>query len=106
MSTATSGPVPYRVAYSERVRQRLLALADVARERGDGEALLAAVKEFHRRLCLYPQFGEPLVDLTQESGQVWIGIIRPLARRYAVFDKLRIVMVTAPPVLLPTYPPA
>ncbi len=106
MNTDTSGPVPYRVAYSERVRQRLLALADVARERGDGEAYLAAVKEFHRRLCLYPQFGEPLVDLTQESGQVWIGIIRPLAMRYAVFDELRVVMVTALPVLLPSYPSA
>ncbi len=106
MSPAASGPVPYRVVYSERVRQRLLALADVARERGDGEAFLGAVKEFHRRLYLYPQFGEPLVDLTQESGQVWIGIIRPLAMRYAVFDERRVVMVTALPVLLPTYPSA
>src|SRR5438132_1462208 len=93
VSTAASGPTPYRVVYSERVRQRLLALADVARERGDGEAFLAALKELHRRLCLYPQFGEPLVDLTQESGQVWIGIIRPLAMRYAVFDDLLVVLV-------------
>ena len=38
MSTAASGPVPYRVVYSERVRQRLMALTDIARERGDGEA--------------------------------------------------------------------
>jgi hypothetical protein len=101
VSTAASGPVPYRVAYSERVRQRFLALADLARERGDGEAFLAAVKEFHRRLCLYPQFGEPLIDLTQEVGQVWIGIVRPLAMRYGVFDERRVVMVAALPVLLP-----
>jgi hypothetical protein len=40
--------------YAQRVRQRLLGLADVARERGDGEAFVAAVKEIHRRLCLYP----------------------------------------------------
>ena len=100
MSTATSGPVPYRVAYSERVRQRLLALADIARERGDGEAFVAAVKEFHRRLCLYPQFGEPLIDLTQEAGQDWIGIIRPLAMRYGIFDERRLVVVAALPVLL------
>jgi len=68
VSSAATAPVPYRVVYSERVRQRLLALADVARERGDGEAFLAALKEFHRRLCLYPQFGEPLTELTQELG--------------------------------------
>jgi hypothetical protein len=78
----------------------LLALADVARERGDSEAFLAALKEFHRRLCLYPQFGEPLIDLTQELGQVWIGIVRPLAMRYAVFDERRVVTVAALPVLL------
>jgi hypothetical protein len=93
------------VAYSEQVRQRLLSLADVARQRGDGEAFLAALKEIHRRLSLYPQFGEPLVDLAQESGQVWIGIIRPLALRYGVFDERRVVMVTEIPVLLPKVGP-
>jgi hypothetical protein len=97
--------VPYRVVYSERVRQRLLTLADVARQRGDGEAFLAAFKEFHRRLCLYPQFGDPLANLTQESGQVWIGIVRPLAMRYGVFDDRRVVMVAAIPVLLPKSDP-
>ena len=101
MRAAASGPTPYQVMYSGRVRQRLLALADIARERGDGEAFVAALKEFHRRLSLYPQFGEPLVDLTQENGQVWIGIVRPIAMRYGIFDELRIVMVAAIPVLLP-----
>src|ERR1700758_2026744 len=91
MSTAAPAPAPYRVVYSERVRRRLLGLADIARERGDGEAFLGAVKEFHRRLCLYPQFGEPLIDLAQEKGQVWIGIVRPLAMRYGVFDERRVV---------------
>ena len=105
MSTAAPGPTPYRVVYSERVRQRLLGLADMARERGDGEAFLAALKEFHRRLCVYPQFGEPLLDLTQESGQVWIGTVRPLAMRYGVFDDRRVVMVAALPVLLPKSEP-
>jgi hypothetical protein len=84
VSAAASEPVSYRVVYSERVRQRLLALADLARERGDGEAFLAALKEFHRRLCLYPQFTEPLIDLTQELGQVWLGIVRPFAMRYGI----------------------
>ena len=97
--------MPYQVVYSERVRQRLLALADAARERGDGDAFLAALKEFHRRLCLYHQFGEPLIDLTQELGQVWIGIVRPLAMRYGIFDERRVVMVAAIPVLLPRSEP-
>src|SRR5262249_12649773 len=105
VSAAASEPVPYWVVYSERVRQRLLALADVARERGAGEAFLAAVKECHRRLCLYPQFGEPLIDLTQEVGQVWLGIVRPLSMRYGVFDERRIVMVSELPVLLPKSEP-
>jgi hypothetical protein len=101
MSTAAPAPAPYRVVYSERVRQRLLGLADTARERGDGEAFVAALKEFHRRLCVFPQFGDPLIDLTQEPGQVRIGIVRPLAMRYAVLDDRRFVMVGALPVLLP-----
>jgi hypothetical protein len=105
VSPAPTEPVPYRVVYSERVRQRLLALADVARERGDGEAFLAALREFHRRLCLYPQFGEPLIELTQELGQVWLGVVRPLAMRYGVFDERRVVMVTEIPVLLPKSEP-
>jgi len=87
------------------VRQRLLALADVARERGDGEAFLAALREFDRRLRLYPQFGEPLTDLTREPGQVWIGIVRPLAMRYGVIDERRVVIVAAIPVLLPKSEP-
>jgi hypothetical protein len=89
------------VVYSERVRQRLLALADAARVRSDGGAFVAAVKEIQRRLCLYPQFGEPLFDLTQEAGQVWLGIVRPLSMRYAVLDDRRVVMVSELPVLLP-----
>ena len=97
--------MPYRVVYSERVLQRLLASADIARQRGDGEACLAALKEFHRRLCLYPQFGEPLLDLTAELGQVWIGIVRPRALRFAILDERRVVMVGALPVLLPKSKP-
>jgi hypothetical protein len=101
VSAAAPEPVPYRVVYSERVRERLLALADAARERGDGEAFVAALKEFHRRLGLYSQFGDPLIDLTLEPGQVRLGIVRPLAMRYGVFDERRVVMVTELPVLLP-----
>ncbi len=61
----------------------------------------AATAKFHRRHCLYSQFREPLVDLQQEVGQVWIGIVRPLAKRYGAFDERRTVMVARLPVFLP-----
>jgi hypothetical protein len=83
----------------------LLALADIARQRGDGEEFIAALKEFDRRLHIYPQFGEPLVDLKKQAGQVWIGIVRPLAMRYGVIDERRLVIVAAIPVLLPKSKP-
>jgi hypothetical protein len=101
MSTAAPAPQPYEVVYAERVRRRLLALAEMARERGDGEALVTAMKEFHRRVCVNPQFGDPLIDLRRKPGQVWIGIVRPLSTCYAVLDARRLVMGGALPVLLP-----
>ncbi|MFO0970326.1 MAG: hypothetical protein U0793_32660 [Gemmataceae bacterium] len=101
MTSSLPPPDPYRVAYSEQVRERFLVLADIARERGDGAAFAAALKEFHRRLSIYPQFGEPLTDLKHESGQVWIGIVHPLAMRYGVFEDRRTVIVAALPVLMP-----
>lgn len=79
----------------------MLALAEEDRERGDGAAFVVALTEFHRRLRIYPQFGDPLIDLKREPGQVWIGIVRPLSMRYAVLDTRRLVMVGALPVLLP-----
>jgi hypothetical protein len=101
VSADSSKPEPYRVVYSGRVRQRLLDMADVARSRSDGGDFLAALKEFDRRLRIYPQFGEQLVDLKQELGQVWIGFVRPLSMRYSVFENARIVNVGLYPVLLP-----
>ena len=97
----TESPIPYRVTYSERVRQRLKALGHEATQRGDGPQFVAALKEFHRLLGLYPQFGEPYLDLNVESGQIYKGFIRPLAMRYAVYEDRRLVMVVAIPVLLP-----
>ncbi len=101
MSTAAPPPIPYRVEYSKRVRQRLLDLADIARQRGDGQEFIAALKAFDQRLRVYPQFGEPLRDLKKEPGQTWIGIVRPLAMRYGVLDERRLVIAAAIPVLLP-----
>lgn len=102
---AASPPEPYRVVYSGRVRQRLKVLADMARERGDGDDFVTALREFDRRLRLYPQFGEQLTDLRHEPGQMWVGSVRPLTMRYAVFDERRLVVVAATPVLLPKAKP-
>lgn len=95
------GPLPYHVRNSERVITRLKALGQSARERGDGGTYVEALVELDRLLHLFPQFGEPLVDLVGQSGQIWIGTVAPLSMRYAVLDELRIVMVAIPPVLLP-----
>ena len=94
-------PVPYRVSYSERVRNELRALIIKAQDRGLGRQVLDAAKEMDRRLRIYPQFGQPLKDLTLESGQVWIGVVAPLVVRYALYEDRRIVMVAAPTMPLP-----
>ena len=100
MSGAGDGPPPYRVSYSVRVRERLVELAAVARARGDGEAFVSALLEFDRRLRVYPQFGDPLLDLLAEAGQVRLGTVPPLAMRYGVLEDRREVLVAALPVLL------
>lgn len=85
---------------SGRVYDKVRELAAVARERGDGEAFLAALREFYRRLQVYPQFGDPLVDLQQESGQLRLGIVPPLSMWYGVLEERRQGFVAALPVLL------
>ena len=101
MSDTASEPASYRVSYTGRVFDQLRTLADVARERGDWPEFADALRELHRRLQLYPQFGEQLNDLTTEPGQIWSGIIRPLSIKYTVYDARRLVLVSALPVLLP-----
>ncbi len=73
----------------------------MAPARGDGPAFTVALKEFDRLLRLYPQFGDPLIDLTGESGVIYNGIIRPLSMRYGVYEERRLILVVAMPVLLP-----
>ena len=101
MSEPSGGPAPYRVVYSERARQELMRLAARAREKGLGAEFLASVKEFDRRLRIYPQFGEPLLDLTHEPGQVRVGAVPPLVVRYALYEDRRLVTVAAPLMPLP-----
>jgi len=101
VSTDAAAPRPYRVSLSGRVYEKVRELAAEASARGDGAAFLAALREFHRRLRIYPQFGDPLIDLRQAAGQIRIGIVPPLAMRYGVLEERRQVFVAALPVLLP-----
>jgi hypothetical protein len=93
--------IPYAVEYSDFVLQGLRDLARQARARVDGPAFAAALKEFDYLLRLYPQFGDPLIDLTAEAGVIYNGIVRPLSMRYGVYEQRRLVLVLAPPILLP-----
>lgn len=95
---------PYRVVVSDAVRQRLRELADEAIARGDGPAFVGAVRAFMARLAIYPQFGDPIIDLVQGGGQIRVGIIRPLSMRYGVHEDQRIVFCGAIPILLPIAP--
>jgi hypothetical protein len=102
---ATDPLAHYQVVYSAFVEKRLEELADEAVVRGDGVAFAAALAEFKRRLALYPQFGDPQIDLKAMPGIVYQGIIRPLSMRYGVFEDRRLVFCGAPPVLLPMRKP-
>lgn len=42
MSAAVSTPMPNCVEYTQRSRQRLLALAEIARQRGDSEEFIGS----------------------------------------------------------------
>jgi hypothetical protein len=91
---------PYRVEYSGVVLQHFRLMATQATARGDGPAFTAALKEFDRLLRLYPQFGDPPIDLQIGGGQLRFGIIRPLFMRYGVNEDLRIVFCGTLPIFL------
>ena len=101
MTPSPDAPAPYRVVYSQRVRESLRELLARARARGIGPRVLEAVRQVDERLRLYPQFGNPLIELTHILGQVRIGTIPPLVVRYAVYEERRMVAVTVPLLPLP-----
>jgi hypothetical protein len=80
MSEPSTSPLPYRVSYSEHVRNQLLDLISRARDAGLGQQALAAVKEIDKRLRIYPQFGQPLRDLKLKPSQLWIATVPPVDR--------------------------
>ena len=98
---ASEPPTPYQVVYSDAVEQRLRELSEVAIARGDGLAFASALKAFRYRLAVYPQFGDPLYDLTAEKGQILTGVIPPITLRYGIFEERRLVFCGSPPILMP-----
>jgi hypothetical protein len=101
VSEPSSGPVPYRVIYSEWVRKELKALAARAKARGLSGQFQDALRELDRRLHTYPQFGQPLRDLKLKPAQLWIGVVEPLVVQYWLNDEMRLVIVGAPIQTLP-----
>src|SRR5437879_3802749 len=101
MSPVGEKPVPYRVVYSERVRNELRDLLQRATARGIGRLVLDAVKAIDARLSVYPQFGQPLRDLGTSGVTVWIGMIEPVIVRYLVDEGRRLVFVVIPFKVLP-----
>jgi hypothetical protein len=101
VSESPAKPAPYQVIYSERVRNEVRRLIDLAATPDLAREILAAFKVIDQRLRVYPQFGEPLLDL-HEPGQIRIGTVGPVVMRYAVYEERRLVMVVALPEVLPS----
>ena len=101
MSEPSPGPSPYRIIYSEHVREEFRRLLALAIGRGLGAQVAAAAQTLHERLRIYPQFGEPLQDLELKPAQVRIGCIPPLVVKYWLNEDLRTVIVGGAIVPLP-----
>jgi hypothetical protein len=84
------------VSYSGRVRDELQELIDRAKDRGLARQVLDALKEIDYRLRVYPQFGEPLRNLTLRPVQLWIASVPPLVVPYVLDQDRRTVSVGYP----------
>jgi len=94
-------PEPYSVSYSGRVLDSFRALIRRARGTKAEPMLRLAVQDLDHRLRIYPQFGEPLYDLSAGRAQLWIGTLPPLVVHYILDQDRRQVIVVKPPMLLP-----
>ena len=101
MTAPQSRPAEYTLSCSDRTRHDLLRLSRESRARGDGDEFLVALREFEYRLRVYPQFGDPLMDLAHIQGVVRVGLIGPLSMRYVVAEEDRLVLLSALPILMP-----
>src|SRR5687768_11835911 len=96
VSGTEDSPTLYRVTYSGRVRDELMKLAQKAKDAGLGSVVLSAVKQLDYRLRLYPQFGEPVRDLSMPGQSRWIGTVPTLFVEYIIDEVNRNVYVVIP----------
>jgi hypothetical protein len=101
VSESSDKTIPYWVSYSEIVRNELKKLIATAAERGLGVQVRAAARKIDQRLHVYPQFGDPLIDLSLQPGQLRMITIPPLVVKYALYEDMRLVIVTTPFATLP-----
>jgi hypothetical protein len=74
----------YEVSYSGHVIDELRAMID--RNPAHEQAILDAHAEIHRRLRIYPQFGDPLRNLSAPNAQPWIATVGPLVVHYILVE--------------------
>ena len=96
MSAPPDSPKPYRVAYSERVREELRNLLARAADAGLLDEVVAAARQMDRALRIYPQIGQPLRDLQLGPARLWIAVFAPLVVRYFLDEERRMVIVVVP----------
>lgn len=101
VSETSEAPIHYRVSYTEFVRKELAKLIARATERGLEDQVRDAARQIDYRLHVFPQFGDPLIDLSLPSSQLRMMTIPPLVAKYALFENKRLVIVSIPIALLP-----
>jgi hypothetical protein len=101
VSEPVPSPVPYKVIYSGRVLDEAKQLLAKAAASGFGRQALDAIKQIDARLRIYPQFGEPLRDLTIVGETLWAGTVPPLVVQYIIDAERHLVFVVRPLKTLP-----
>jgi hypothetical protein len=84
----------YRVARLPRVAQQIRALAKAAAPLGIKEKLIAALEYLDEQLHSSPLvLGNPIHSTKKEGGVVCVGVIEPIAVRFAVFETEKVVFL-------------
>jgi hypothetical protein len=94
----------YEMSYPGRVLDAVREL--IARNPTRPAAVRAAVRKIDRVLRVYPQFGQPLSDLSIPGAQRWVAVVSPFVVQYAVVEaddtgRRQQVLVSRPFALLP-----
>lgn len=88
--------IPYSVSYTPHVLQAFAALVSGISDRELAAQVLEAAKVIDYRLRIYPQFGDPLRDLSIPNVTQWQGIVPPLIFKYLIDEDRRQVLVGEP----------